>query len=57
MLKRLLRDLGAQAALVCGREVVSVFLGGGTPSLFSPAAIGRCSRRRAATCGWPAIAR
>ncbi|MGA7825693.1 MAG: radical SAM protein, partial [Steroidobacteraceae bacterium] len=39
--ERLLRDLGAQAALVCGREVVSVFLGGGTPSLFSAAAIGR----------------
>ena len=39
--ERLLRDLGAQAALVSGREVVSVFLGGGTPSLFSPSAIGR----------------
>jgi putative oxygen-independent coproporphyrinogen III oxidase len=39
--ERLLRDLEAQAALVPGREIVSVFLGGGTPSLFSPAAIGR----------------
>jgi len=35
------RDLEAQAADVKGREVVSVFFGGGTPSLFSPDAIGR----------------
>lgn len=35
------RDLRAQAAWVPGREIVSVFLGGGTPSLFSPATIGR----------------
>jgi oxygen-independent coproporphyrinogen-3 oxidase len=34
-------DLESQAAQVGGREVVSIFLGGGTPSLFSPAAIGR----------------
>jgi len=34
-------DLEAQAADVPGREVVSIFLGGGTPSLFSPAAIAR----------------
>ncbi|MGH8133780.1 MAG: radical SAM family heme chaperone HemW [Steroidobacteraceae bacterium] len=40
-LERLARDLEAQAPLVAGREVVSVFLGGGTPSLFSPEAIGR----------------
>jgi putative oxygen-independent coproporphyrinogen III oxidase len=39
--ERLARDLEAQAALVPGREVISVFLGGGTPSLFSPEAIGR----------------
>jgi len=42
------RDLEAQAAEVRGREVVSIFLGGGTPSLFSPGAIGRlidCARR------------
>jgi oxygen-independent coproporphyrinogen-3 oxidase len=38
---RLARDLEAQAGEVAGREVVSVFLGGGTPSLFSPEAIGR----------------
>ena len=35
------RDLEAQAAEVAGREVVSIFFGGGTPSLFSPQAIGR----------------
>jgi putative oxygen-independent coproporphyrinogen III oxidase len=32
-------DLAAQAPAVAGREVISVFLGGGTPSLFPPAAI------------------
>jgi putative oxygen-independent coproporphyrinogen III oxidase len=35
------RDLEAQAQDVRGREVVSIFFGGGTPSLFSPEAIGR----------------
>ena len=35
------RDLEAQAADVAGRDVVSIFFGGGTPSLFSPEAIGR----------------
>jgi oxygen-independent coproporphyrinogen-3 oxidase len=35
------RDLESQAPEVGGREVVSIFLGGGTPSLFSPEAIGR----------------
>ncbi len=35
----LLRDLDAQAAGIEGRKISSVFLGGGTPSLFSPAAI------------------
>jgi coproporphyrinogen III oxidase-like Fe-S oxidoreductase len=39
-LEALERDLVAQAPEVAGREVVSVFLGGGTPSLFSPRAIG-----------------
>jgi putative oxygen-independent coproporphyrinogen III oxidase len=38
---RLSRDLEAQAALVGGREVISVFLGGGTPSLFSAEAVGQ----------------
>src|ERR1700742_3476283 len=35
------RDLEAQAHEARGREVVSIFFGGGTPSLFSPEAIGR----------------
>ena len=34
-------DLAVQATRVTGREVVSVFMGGGTPSLFPPRAIGR----------------
>ena len=45
----LVRDLDAQAPEVAGRELVSVFLGGGTPSLFSPRAIGEflaCARTR-----------
>jgi putative oxygen-independent coproporphyrinogen III oxidase len=33
------RDLEAQASQTAGREVISIFLGGGTPSLFSPRAI------------------
>lgn len=37
----LLRDLDLQAPEVAGRPLVSIFLGGGTPSLFSPSAIGR----------------
>jgi oxygen-independent coproporphyrinogen-3 oxidase len=37
----LLADLAVQAPRVAGREVVSLFLGGGTPSLFSPAALDR----------------
>ncbi|MGH8140597.1 MAG: radical SAM family heme chaperone HemW [Steroidobacteraceae bacterium] len=37
----LVRDLETQAAEVRGRDVGSIFLGGGTPSLFSPRAIGR----------------
>jgi oxygen-independent coproporphyrinogen-3 oxidase len=35
------RDLESQAVEVRGRPIVSVFFGGGTPSLFTPAAIGR----------------
>jgi putative oxygen-independent coproporphyrinogen III oxidase len=38
--QRLTADLGAQAPEVAGRTVHSVFFGGGTPSLFSPRAIG-----------------
>jgi oxygen-independent coproporphyrinogen-3 oxidase len=50
-LARLQSDIAAQARAVTGREVVSVFLGGGTPSLFSPRAIARlleCVRRELA---------
>ncbi|MCC7463198.1 MAG: radical SAM family heme chaperone HemW [Gammaproteobacteria bacterium] len=36
----LARDLEQQAVGVAGREITSVFLGGGTPSLFSPEQIG-----------------
>jgi putative oxygen-independent coproporphyrinogen III oxidase len=35
------RDMEAQAAHVRGRRLISIFLGGGTPSLFAPAAIER----------------
>ncbi|MBS0417499.1 MAG: radical SAM family heme chaperone HemW [Proteobacteria bacterium] len=35
------RDLESQAPDVAGREVISIFMGGGTPSLFSPSAIER----------------
>ena len=38
---RLARDIAAQSPQVAGRVVTSVFFGGGTPSLFSPEAIGR----------------
>jgi oxygen-independent coproporphyrinogen-3 oxidase len=37
----LLRDLDAQLTELEVRPLTSIFLGGGTPSLFSPAAIGR----------------
>lgn len=37
----LIRDLERSVPDVWGREVVSVFIGGGTPSLFSPEAIDR----------------
>ncbi|HUQ10468.1 MAG TPA: radical SAM family heme chaperone HemW [Steroidobacteraceae bacterium] len=39
-IETLKRDFDAQAAAVSGRRLTSIFLGGGTPSLFSPAAIG-----------------
>src|SRR5688572_8976364 len=35
------RDIEAQARDVSGRPVISIFFGGGTPSLFPPEAIGR----------------
>jgi putative oxygen-independent coproporphyrinogen III oxidase len=37
----LLADVAVQAPRAAGREVVSLFLGGGTPSLFPPAALSR----------------
>ena len=37
----LLVDLEGEATRAEGRAITSIFLGGGTPSLFSPAAIGR----------------
>ena len=40
-IEALLSDLRAQIEDVQGREVVSLFFGGGTPSLFSPAALAR----------------
>ena len=40
-LEALERDLAAQAPETAGREVISIFLGGGTPSLFSPGAVAR----------------
>jgi putative oxygen-independent coproporphyrinogen III oxidase len=40
-LEALERDIESQSTDVGGREIISVFLGGGTPSLFSPAAIAR----------------
>jgi oxygen-independent coproporphyrinogen-3 oxidase len=35
------RDIQSQSVEVTGREIISIFLGGGTPSLFSPEAIAR----------------
>jgi oxygen-independent coproporphyrinogen-3 oxidase len=40
-LEALLQDLSAQASAAASRPVQSIFLGGGTPSLFSPTAIER----------------
>ncbi len=40
-LEALERDMESQSVTVAGREVVSIFMGGGTPSLFSPKGIGR----------------
>ncbi len=37
----LIEDLAHQLPAAAGRRLTSVFLGGGTPSLFSPASIGR----------------
>jgi putative oxygen-independent coproporphyrinogen III oxidase len=40
-LDALCADLDAALPLVWGRRISSIFMGGGTPSLFSPASIGR----------------
>ena len=40
-LQALERDIQNQSATVRGRQIVSIFMGGGTPSLFSPGAIAR----------------
>ncbi|MFN3829992.1 MAG: radical SAM family heme chaperone HemW [Tepidimonas ignava] len=40
-LRALLADLDASVPLVWGRPVVSVFIGGGTPSLFDPDVVGQ----------------
>jgi hypothetical protein len=40
-LEALLEDLEAQLPQVAGRRIVSVFLGGGTPSLFEPTALAK----------------
>jgi oxygen-independent coproporphyrinogen-3 oxidase len=48
----LCRDLDAQVASVEGRPLSSIFLGGGTPSLFSPAAIGRLLAHARARLGF-----
>ena len=41
----LLKDLDAEASQSAGRKLTTVFLGGGTPSLFSPLQIGRIVER------------
>jgi oxygen-independent coproporphyrinogen-3 oxidase len=40
-MQALLKDLAQDAETVCGRELASIFIGGGTPSLMSPDAIAR----------------
>jgi len=40
-LDALIADLGIEAARAAGRPLISVFLGGGTPSLFAPGEIAR----------------
>ena len=40
-IEALVSDLSAEAQRTEGRALVSIFIGGGTPSLFSPAEIGR----------------
>ncbi len=46
----LLADLGLDLAAIAGRPLQSIFIGGGTPSLLEPAAIGRLLTGVAARC-------
>ncbi|MGH8326442.1 MAG: radical SAM family heme chaperone HemW [Steroidobacteraceae bacterium] len=50
----LIADLEHQAPDACGRKLSSVFLGGGTPSLFSPASLGRILETARAVFGFVA---
>ncbi len=55
-IEALKRDLDAQVPEAGGRELVSIFLGGGTPSLFSPRAIGDFLEHARARTGFsPAV--
>jgi putative oxygen-independent coproporphyrinogen III oxidase len=55
-LDTLKRDLDAQAVGLESRRLTSIFLGGGTPSLFSPAAIGSLIQHARGVLGFePAI--
>lgn len=40
-IEALIRDLDSELPLICERPIVSIFIGGGTPSLFSTAGINR----------------
>jgi oxygen-independent coproporphyrinogen-3 oxidase len=46
------RDIVAQSQFVSGRQLSSVFLGGGTPSLFTPEAIARVLETARRHVGW-----
>ena len=50
--RRCCRTCSAQSSAAAGRPVQSIFLGGGTPSLFSPAASSGCCRRRVPGSRW-----
>lgn len=51
-IEALQRDLDAQASSVAGRHLISIFLGGGTPSLFSPTAIAGLIEHARSTLGF-----
>jgi oxygen-independent coproporphyrinogen-3 oxidase len=53
----LVRDLEAALPLVWGRPVHSIFIGGGTPSLFTPQSIDQLLGAIRATCAWCPIAK